>query len=95
MVTLGVSLLLLSLSLRDLNIPTSRPMFWKVGNGKCPECNEMGTPCCACNGRVCKNGHLSVKSKAFSPCPRHTVLDIANKTTYQKLREYLPFSTTH
>ena len=91
--TLGISALLLALSLKGVNISgDSHPhTIWKVGNGKCPECNEMGTPCCACDGRVCKNGHLSVKSKAFSPCPRHTVLDIANQTTYQKIRKYLPF----
>lgn len=70
--------------------PSGPPtFFWSVGKGLCPECGELGKPCCACMGRVCKNGHLSVKSKYFSPCPRHDVLAIANKTFCQKLYENL------
>ncbi len=62
--------------------------FWTVGRGTCPECFEMAKPCSGCMGRVCKNGHLSVISKYFTPCPRHEVLDVATKSCVQKVKEW-------
>lgn len=58
----------------NINRDKGVPKLKNTGSGKCPKCNEKATPCCGCLGRVCPNGHLSKKSKQFTPCPKHEVL---------------------
>jgi len=69
---------------RSEDYDSGRPYLSNAGNGKCPECYEMANPCCGCLGRVCPNGHLSKKSKHFTPCPKHEVLECANKSYVEK-----------